>query len=139
MDSVPCTYRISVKAVIKNDEGRILLIKESGYSWELPGGGLEHGEDPRQGLTREIAEETGFNVDWMSEKPVGFWSIYKEVGSPTLKWFAVIAYEAKVSGEFKSDSVEAEESGYFSVAEIKTLKLHDNTAPYFSIQDSKVY
>ena len=31
-------------------------------AWTLPGGGVEHGEDPRAALVREMAEETGLVV-----------------------------------------------------------------------------
>ena len=134
MNDAPCTYRLSVKALIKDDDGRIFLIREKDGSWELPGGGLEHGEDPRQALTREIAEETGMDVEWMSESPKAFWSINKEVGSPTLKWFAFIVYDAKVSGEYRPDptSGESQEAKYFNKEEAKLLKLHDNVKPYFA-------
>jgi 8-oxo-dGTP diphosphatase len=133
MNDIPCTYRISVKAVIKDAAGNILLLREKDGSWELPGGGLEHGEDPKEALTREIAEETGLNVEWMSEEPVAFWSINKDVGSPTLKWFAFVVYEAKVFGEFRPDptSDESQEAKYFSKKETKQLQLHDNVKPYF--------
>ena len=40
MDDIPCTYRISVKALIRDDAGNILLVRENDGSWELPGGGL---------------------------------------------------------------------------------------------------
>ncbi|GAB7003148.1 hypothetical protein JCM18899A_06190 [Nocardioides sp. AN3] len=33
-----------------------------GGKWHLPGGGLDFGEDPRAGLTREVHEETGLAV-----------------------------------------------------------------------------
>ena len=39
-------YRTSVKALIKNSEGKILLSKEENGMWELLGGGLDHGETP---------------------------------------------------------------------------------------------
>lgn len=31
-------------------------------AWTLPGGGVEHGEDPRSALVRELAEETGLAI-----------------------------------------------------------------------------
>lgn len=134
MQDTPCTYRISVKAIIKDKEGRILLGREKDAPWELPGGGLEHGESLKEGLTRELAEETGYSIEWMSDQPVAFWTVNKEVGSPTLKWFAFVAYEVKVSGEFIPDrdtNDEVEEVGYVSREEAEVLTLHDNTKPYF--------
>lgn len=37
-------YRVSVKALIKDDSGNILVVKENQDTWSLPGGGLDHGE-----------------------------------------------------------------------------------------------
>ncbi|HSX05690.1 MAG TPA: NUDIX hydrolase [Candidatus Saccharimonadales bacterium] len=133
MDTIPCTYRLSVKAVIRDKDGRVLLLREADGRWELPGGGLEHGEDPKAALAREVAEETGLTVEWMSNQPIAFWTIRKEVGSPTLKWFAFVAYDARVSGEFRPDPAgdEAQEAKYFTTDEAKALPLHDNAKPYF--------
>ncbi|HSX15728.1 MAG TPA: NUDIX hydrolase [Candidatus Saccharimonadales bacterium] len=137
MDNVPCTYRISVKAVVKDEQGRILLARERSGDWELPGGGLDHGEEPRAGLEREIAEEIGCKVDWMSDQPVRFWTTFKDVGAGDLKWFGFVCYEAKISGELKpavSGDGEAEELRYFTPEEARKLQLHVNTAPYFAAE-----
>jgi ADP-ribose pyrophosphatase YjhB (NUDIX family) len=45
--------------------GELLLarfIGHRGFEWTLPGGGLEHGEDPRDAVVREVEEETGYQV-----------------------------------------------------------------------------
>jgi 8-oxo-dGTP diphosphatase len=34
----PCFYRLSVKALIHDEQGRFLLVKEENNLWELPGG-----------------------------------------------------------------------------------------------------
>jgi 8-oxo-dGTP diphosphatase len=58
--------RVSAYAVCVDEAGRVLLCRIApGYTvgfdgwWTLPGGGLDHGEDPRDGALRELTEETG--------------------------------------------------------------------------------
>ena len=47
-------------AAIIDDAGRILLIRRADNKlWAMPGGGLEVGETPAEGATREAFEETG--------------------------------------------------------------------------------
>jgi len=54
-------YRVSLKAVIRNDKGEVLCVCESERDfWELPGGGLDHEETIEQGLARELKEEIGY-------------------------------------------------------------------------------
>lgn len=55
---------VSVRGVIHNTDGQILVVQRSkDRKWELPGGRLGRGESPRQGLHREIREETGLDVE----------------------------------------------------------------------------
>lgn len=67
-----CVYRISVKALITDAEGRFLLCKEENGLWELPGGGLEYDETPHVALTREIKEEMGLIVTSIEQSPSYF-------------------------------------------------------------------
>lgn len=53
----------SVVAIVRNDEGRILLIhKTDNDLWALPGGGHEVGETLADTVVREVLEETGYQV-----------------------------------------------------------------------------
>jgi len=47
-------YRVSVKALIKNAEGKVLVLKENQDTWSLPGGVLDHDGEPITGLKREL-------------------------------------------------------------------------------------
>jgi 8-oxo-dGTP diphosphatase len=63
---LPKRQRVAAYAVILRD-GRILLSRLSPTVtpeelWTLPGGGLDHGEDPRDAVIREVHEETGLDV-----------------------------------------------------------------------------
>jgi 8-oxo-dGTP diphosphatase len=66
MSRVPGSVIPCVGAVIRDDEGRLLLIKrghEPGAGlWSLPGGRIEPGETGTQALVREMREETGLTV-----------------------------------------------------------------------------
>lgn len=49
------------------DDGRVLLARRAlepfKGRWDIPGGFLEEGEHPRDGLRRELREETGLEVE----------------------------------------------------------------------------
>ena len=67
MGTLPQRQRVAAYAVILRDD-RILLSRLSASVtqeelWTLPGGGLDHGEDPRDAVVREIHEETGLTAE----------------------------------------------------------------------------
>jgi ribonuclease HI len=59
---------LTVRAIIKQDQ-KVLLLRRAGGNplykglFELPGGKVEFGEDPRAAIQREITEETGREVE----------------------------------------------------------------------------
>lgn len=58
-------YRISIKAVVFNDKGEVLVVKESDRDWwDLPGGGMDHGEDFKTAIARELKEEVNMIDDF---------------------------------------------------------------------------
>ncbi len=52
------TVRLSIKLIDVNAEG-LLLVKENGRGWDLPGGGPVDNEQPLETLQRECVEELG--------------------------------------------------------------------------------
>ena len=59
---------VVVAAMVVDDEGRILIAERpegkfmAGW-WEFPGGKLELGERPEDGLAREVLEELGIEIE----------------------------------------------------------------------------
>ncbi|MBS0654988.1 MAG: NUDIX hydrolase [Verrucomicrobia bacterium] len=51
-------FHLGVKGLIRNQEGRVLLLERKGY-WDLPGGRLQKGETVLEALYREVDEEIG--------------------------------------------------------------------------------
>lgn len=58
--------RVAAYAVCVRD-GQILLARspspDGTPEWVLPGGGMEHGEDPYDTVRREVTEETGYRIE----------------------------------------------------------------------------
>ncbi len=65
LDGVVQRTRLGAYAWCEADDVVLLVRVAPGYPdagmWALPGGGLEFGEDPAEGLLREMDEETGIN------------------------------------------------------------------------------
>jgi ADP-ribose pyrophosphatase YjhB (NUDIX family) len=58
-------YRISLKCLVRNEKGEVLVVKEDGRSWwDLPGGGMDHGEDITSAIAREMKEEVQLEGDF---------------------------------------------------------------------------
>ena len=50
----------------------MLVHGEMQSRWDIPGGGIDHGEDALQTLEREILEETGLKVISIEPRPKYF-------------------------------------------------------------------
>ncbi len=66
-EAPPRRQRIAAYALLFRDD-EVLLTRMSERTripgrWTLPGGGIDHGEDPREALVREVYEETGLHIN----------------------------------------------------------------------------
>jgi ADP-ribose pyrophosphatase YjhB (NUDIX family) len=104
------TFTIGVFAIIRDEQNRVLLILRNDYDlWNLPGGGLEKGESPWQGVVREVKEETGLNVEI-----VRLTGVY----SKTDKDEIVFSFECKIIDGELTLNEEAKEFQFFSFNEL---------------------
>jgi 8-oxo-dGTP diphosphatase len=68
-------WGLTVKAVIRREDGRVLLLRRSAANkrfvglWEWPGGKLDPGESFAEALLREVDEECGLTIELIA--PVG--------------------------------------------------------------------
>lgn len=109
--------RIALKAVVIDDEGRVLLLREAtAYDegsqagrYGLPGGHLEPGEAWQDGLRREVVEETGLEIDILRPIYVGEWRpVIKGVQNQIVATF-LICRAKDPSGVRLSDEYDAYE------------------------------
>ncbi|MCR4260856.1 MAG: NUDIX hydrolase [Candidatus Colwellbacteria bacterium] len=133
MSSVPksnnfpaCFHRVTIKGLAVKD-GKILLFKEAPQlsgKWELPGGGLDFGEDIQDGLKREIEEESGIKVSKVSKHPIYAWT-WRHENKRDMDWYyaLVLAYKIELENLDFKITEECEEIGWFSKEELEVIEL----------------
>lgn len=115
-------YGLTVRGVIKNDDGDILIVKRHPKSktdpemWELPGGKVEKGEHFADALVREIKEETSLDVN------VGDFCEAVQNDYSHKRTVQLMMYLSDVKGSVEI-SDEHTEFMWASIEKIKTLKL----------------
>jgi ADP-ribose pyrophosphatase YjhB (NUDIX family) len=104
------TFTIGVFGIIRDEQNRVLLVLRNDYDlWNLPGGGLEKGESPWQGVIREVKEETGLSVE--ATRLAGVYS------KPDVDEI-VFSFECKIIDGELTLNEEAKDLKYFSLQEI---------------------
>ena len=130
MEIPPCFYRISVKALILDEtRTKFLLLQEDDGKWELPGGGLDWGEWPQEGLRREIKEETGIEVTWIDDRPAYFFTSTNNVNN----WISNVLYEATVKDLEFIPSKECVAVRFFSPDEARQELLCHNVKTFIDL------
>lgn len=123
-------YRVSVKGIVIDKAGRILLSLEDDGKWSMLGGGLEHKEDPIDGLKREVYEETGLAVTYTSKAPIYFFTVPKRV---TGRFAAIIVYEIRLDSMDFTPSEECQQLQFFTIEEMHKIPLTPSTQKLLEI------
>lgn len=115
--------QVGVKALLKNNAGKYLLLKRSdkkypevGARWDIVGGRIEPGSPLMDNLRREIREE--INLELTEEpKLIAAQDILRVEGRHVVR----LTYLGTIEGEPKLDS-DHTEFGWFTLDEIRTLE-----------------
>lgn len=108
-------FLVGLTGVILDDKDRVLVVNHSyrdGDYWSLPGGYMKGKETPREGLAREIEEETGLIV-----------FVEKEVRTRTDRETArldISLVGRYVSGEF-TPSDEVKQAAFFAFEDLPRI------------------
>ncbi len=111
-------FQVFAAAVIFNQDKKILLVKltyQRFHPWGLPGGSLEYGETPEDGVVREVWEETGLQISIEKLLLIRTWTPDK-VG---------LYYLSRIEEGVFMQSDEVSAYGYFSLDDLPDVRPRD--------------
>ena len=110
-------FRLAVRAVIRDEHGRCLLLRRSIAckafvgTWEWPGGKADPGETFDVAVRREVVEETGLTIELTGVAD----ALHIEMAQQHL---AVLCLEATLAGGSFALSEEHDQSAWVPLAEL---------------------
>lgn len=120
---------ITVRAIIKQDD-KVLLLRRSGgnpkyeHLFELPGGKVDFGEDPKATLQREVAEETGLEVLTLQLSEV--YSVL-DAEDPQKQYLSLVFWVSVQGGQHVNLSSEHDKYSWKKLSEIQLNDVTDFT------------
>ena len=113
----PQCFHVTIKGLVFDEKGAVLLLRERSGALDLPGGRLEHGEGFAECLERECREEMGVSCRVLDRLPRYAWTAADKGGI----WRLVLCFAIEVE---RLDFIESEECvGYEFVAKTAIASL----------------
>lgn len=118
-------FQISVKGLVFDDQGKVLMtLDEEGY-WEPFGGRMQKGENMIEALMRECKEETGLDCEVLDERPLIVYSTIDQDGRAR----AMVYFKTRLEHMNFIPSEECIDMKFFSKEELKDLKMVSQIIP----------
>jgi ADP-ribose pyrophosphatase YjhB (NUDIX family) len=106
------TPKVAVGAIVGNDKGELLLIQrgDSGV-WLYPTGWADVGYSAAEVVVKEVAEETGIEVE-----PVRLVAVFDglQLGARGLPFYSLVFHCRSVGGDLRPHPLEARDVGWFA-------------------------
>lgn len=135
MEIINGYYRLSVKALIFDEtRTKFLLVQEDSGKWDLPGGGLDWGEKPAEGMRREIQEEMGLVAISVSDQPCYLTTAPRHSDG---LWRANVLYEVTLEHFNFTPSTECLALTFVTKAEAAELHVSVMVTKFLEIFDPK--
>jgi ADP-ribose pyrophosphatase YjhB (NUDIX family) len=114
----PSTPKIDVRAAVIS-ENKILLVKERGDGWTLPGGWVDPGESPSEAAVRETKEESGYDVN--AARLMAIYDRDRHAHPPCPFHVYKLIFLCELVGGLAKTSLETEAVCFFGEDELPTL------------------
>src|SRR4030095_14331631 len=114
----PATPKIDVRAAVIS-ENKILLVKERGDGWTLPGGWVDPGESPSEAAVRETKEESGYDVS--AVRLIAIYDRDRQEHPPCPFHVYKLIFLCNLIGGSAKTSLETEAVGFFREDELPAL------------------
>ncbi|WP_306364364.1 NUDIX hydrolase [Nocardia sp. CC227C] len=126
----PNSIKVAVSAVVKDELGRILMIRRTDNDmYSIPGGALEAGETVSEAVVREVKEETG--IDVRITGMVGVFSNPDHViaydDGEVRQEFSICFHADPIGGELRT-SDESKEVEWIAPQELSSRDIHPSIA-----------
>lgn len=95
-------FHVTIKGLVFDERGAVLLLRERSGVYDLPGGRLEHGERFEQCLERECREEMGVGCRVLDRLPRFAWTATDKHGI----WRLVLCFAIELEHFCFTDSEE---------------------------------
>lgn len=128
-------YSVSAKALIKNADGKLLLVKEHSDNWALPGGGIEQGESAGAALRRELQEELNI-VECRMVGLVGIFTYFAPVKNVWRMW---LLYSVELPmDQAVSNSIATKEAAFINIRDFANSKVYAEQRIYQSAREAGI-